>query len=249
MSLILASAFILGGLQGSSVSILRTAEQYLLAHLAVSLLTCVASLHIFTSTRVIYWREAAVGINRLSYYLAKVFVDLGDVFLRTLLFCAIYFAITQPNATFGDFLLVLLLLSWTWSGVGYFISLLISPSRALVGAVAVPLISGGFFTGVNPQLQKYRDDNNYVMQVILCMSPNRWSIEAATIKDLEGAPDNFDALGAGLLQALGYRDDFFGYDLVILFAFGLVFRIAAYFVLIGVNKGVQKIQIIRHEAK
>ncbi len=62
-----------------------------------------------------------------------------------------------PTGDWTSLFCIFLCVAWYCYGLGYLISLLLSPSAAVVGATAVGLVLGGIFNGAQPALASIPD--------------------------------------------------------------------------------------------
>eukprot|EP00301_Raphidiophrys_heterophryoidea_P008721 c13178_g1_i2.p1 GENE.c13178_g1_i2~~c13178_g1_i2.p1 ORF type:complete len:609 (-),score=151.19 c13178_g1_i2:153-1979(-) len=230
--LTVVSAALIGGIEGSNWSIGHIVPNFMQAHLALSVLTCSAALFPFRD-HVIYWREAAAGINRPAFFLATTLLDLMDVLARPCIFSMVFLSITSPIITLGDFTVVCCLLAWAWSGVAYLLIHLL-PKNAAVAAVLLPLIFGGVLSGVEPTIASA--DDKPLLQFLFAISPNRWSIEAATISQLNGLPQHLAKFIHQLLNKVGYENMAYSRNCGILFVMGFAFRLLAFVAMILCNR-------------
>ena len=82
------------GLAQKNTALLQLPMSSALPAIAVGLTTIISSTRNFGNERVVYWREAASGLNRVAYFLAKNVADIP----RLLLIPIFYFIMVRPMA-------------------------------------------------------------------------------------------------------------------------------------------------------
>jgi ABC-type multidrug transport system ATPase subunit len=232
------ATFIIGSMQGSGWKFSATAPNVMLGHLAFALLSSAASLRCmgWTYEKMMFWREASSGLNRFSYFMGKNVAEFFDIVLRAIVFSLIYFYLTSPQLSFGDFLGVSLLFSWSTSGLGYLISTWLFWDDAQVACLVITLILCGFINGVNPTLESYKGG---IMMYICALSPSRWSVEAVAMKVASNVDQDFPNAVGDYLAVSGYEIDNYDNDLIALFVLGIAYRVFAYLLLTRTNKNQQ----------
>jgi hypothetical protein len=86
--------------------------------MAIGLAAVTRSIRTFYPERVVYWREASSGANKLSYFLAKNLADLETTAVCTLVFLCFFFMVTSPSGGFGEYYLLIFLYECCLFGVG-----------------------------------------------------------------------------------------------------------------------------------
>jgi ABC-type multidrug transport system ATPase subunit len=196
----------------------------LLACLAMGLLGTNASLRVFGTERLIFWREASVGISIPAYFFSKTFLDLTQTVAHSFVFLLTFYNIIVPELTFVNMYSVFLAIYWYSSGLGILISLVVDPQSATLVGVIVPIVMGGFFSGLAPQLSSMGP----VLTALAKLSFSRWGIEALCAAESE----NITPILVGQMYYQGYEqgfDNVFYRNLIYIFVLGLAFRIMAYF--------------------
>ena len=172
-----------------------------LVMLTVGIISATTSLSVFGRDRLVFWRENASGVAVLPYFLANTALNLLDVALQPLVFLAIYWSMTLPTIPFGFHYLVGVLVVWWCSSAGCLISVLVGQqANALVAAVAVVMIAGGFINGVSPN---YRGLSP-TLKRLTALSYNRWAVEAVVVTAYEHYPRYLWPLTKALVNLAGY---------------------------------------------
>jgi hypothetical protein len=149
----------------------------LLCTLAMGLLAANSSLRVFGADRLVFFREAASGINVHSYYWSKFLVSLFDCCVNPFVFLAVFYNIIVPEASFGAVYAVFVFLYFNGAGFAFLFSSIFEPQTALIVSVIVPLLMGGLFSGIFPQLKTFSG----FVRVLSHFSFTRWSAEAFLI--------------------------------------------------------------------
>lgn len=72
--------------------------------------------------RVLFQRERAVGVDCTAYFCAKLLIVLLEDTARAVIFTGIYHNFLVPKTGFGTYVMMMMLVSFACSGVGFFIS-------------------------------------------------------------------------------------------------------------------------------
>jgi len=133
----------------------------------------VASLRLFGQDRLIYWRESLVGINETSYFCSLVLVEVHRAFLYPLVFSAAYVPFAKPEAHFLTIYGVFVAAYFAMAGLGLLLSVICRPVPALMIGTMLPLVVGGFISGVNPPVNQMSP----IMALVSNLSFTRWAVE------------------------------------------------------------------------
>lgn len=114
-----------------------------LSGMAIGLTTIISSTRCFGSERIVFWREAASGTNRLAYFLGKNLSELPRLVFVPFFYLMIFQAFLGVTDDLGGFSEYVLLLASVWavSGLGYCVSLSVSPTNSQLAGVLVVLMS------------------------------------------------------------------------------------------------------------
>jgi len=150
------------------------AGAFLYIHSALSLLIAIFCLQVFSNDQPVFWRESSSGLNVLSFYLSRIWVNTFDLIIQTFLFTAIYFLIRQPGVIFWVYLVPFLLVTYAASGWGYLISTLVPPKHGpFISSLVVFIVC--CVLGDPERLNDFLDGG--VFQVIVSvLSITRWSV-------------------------------------------------------------------------
>ncbi|KAJ3274969.1 hypothetical protein HK104_003993 [Borealophlyctis nickersoniae] len=206
----------------------------LLIGLAVGLAGAPAGVKIFGEEKPVYWREAAAGHNRVSYYIGKTFASVYRLTLSSLHFAAIYYFLATPMLSFGTQFLVTFLMFFGVYGLAAIVSMLVKRENANLLAVVFGLFAA-VFCGYGPTLTQASDWN---IIFIWEMSFNKWGAEAMYSASLEPYRGVFDIDASA--EQFGYTLGQVGKDLGIMFVIGIVQRVVAFGLLIWTNRDKQR---------
>ena len=73
----------------------------MLITVAIGLASAPAAVNVFGDERAVFWREAAAGHNRFSYFLGKTILALYRSSVASLHFAALVMLVIRPMMTFG----------------------------------------------------------------------------------------------------------------------------------------------------
>lgn len=182
---------------------------------AIGLAAASAGVRTFGEETVIYWREAASGHNRLSYYLGVSLAALPRIFLASLHFSSLYLVISMPFTPFGLLLAIIFLVWFCVYGMSSMLSMLVPRQDAPLIAVVATLVAGvlcGYAASIPAGLQY--------------LSYARWANEALYTK--ETAPFTQVMQTSFSASIYDYKLDWFTQDLIIILAMGLIYRLAGF---------------------
>lgn len=114
-----------------------------LSGMAIGLTTIISSTRCFGNERIVFWRETSSGSNRLAYFLGKNISELPRLVFIPFFYLMIFQAFTSVSDDSGGFseFVILLAAVWAVSGLGYCVSLSVSPSNSQLAGVLVVLVS------------------------------------------------------------------------------------------------------------
>ncbi|XP_028399688.1 ABC transporter G family member 28-like [Dendronephthya gigantea] len=234
MALIAGAAL---GLLFREITILDVPEATVFGNIAVGQIAVVAALRGFGLHRMVFWRESAAGINRLSYFLAVNLSNIPVLLISPAVYLSIYYSIASFLAPFALHYAVFVCAWYYLSGLGYIMSLLMTPRNSQMAAVVTTVIMA-LLSGGTPELCKL--DDTFIATILYNLSFSRWVAEA--IFEVE-ARENSEALG-DLVSRMGNVNhyDLNSYNLCVgvLLALGTGFRIIALFLFLFTKRGQQK---------
>ncbi|XP_046860536.1 putative white-brown complex homolog protein 30 [Xenia sp. Carnegie-2017] len=225
------------GLLFREVEVHNVPESTNFGNIVVGLVGVYAALRCFGVHRIVFWRESASGINRVSYYLAVNIAYIPILLVSPAVYLSLYYSIAAFLAPFSSHYFVFLCSWFCLSGLGYVLSLIMTPRNsqmaAIVTVVIMALLSGG-----SPELCKL--DDTVIATIFYNLSFSRWVAEA--IFEIEAKEHS--AVLSDIISRV-QRDNH--YDLhtyntaiVVLVSMGFAYRIIALFLLLFTKRGQQK---------
>lgn len=159
-------------------------------------------------------REIASGQSTSAYFLAKLLADIPNQIVYSLIFVSTYYVVAAPNATFGDYFLLIFIYQFVVYSIGYVCSMMFkAQENALLMGVVAALLSG------------LGTDNETIIKS-LCWT--RWSGEAMFLiqvraNELEGATRTIYQTYADF--KVKFDLDNFALDIGVLVIFGVALRV------------------------
>lgn len=140
-SLIFVSGCLLGMSQHNS-ELAQLPVSGALTSLAIGLTTIISSTRCFGNERVVFWRESASGLNRWAYFIGKNLSEIPRLLFIPLFYLVIFQQMTSIETGYHGLseYMVLLAAVWSVSGLGYCVSLLVSPANSQLAGVLVVLM-------------------------------------------------------------------------------------------------------------
>ena len=173
LCLIVFLAAVVGWVYGSDWSLGEYTSQSVFSTLCIGVCATVASLRLFGQDRLVYWRESLVGVNQASYWCSLVLTEVHRAFLYPLVFVAVYLPLAKPQASFATVWGIFAATYFAMAGLGLLLSVICRPVPALMIGTMLPLVIGGFLSGVNPPVNQM----SAVMAFFANFSFTRWAVE------------------------------------------------------------------------
>ncbi|PFX16850.1 putative white-brown complex homolog protein 30 [Stylophora pistillata] len=208
-----------------------------LSSLAIGLTAMLSALRCFGSTRTIFWREAAAGVNRISYFVAVNVAQIPVILITPVVYLSLLYPLIAPRAKFTFHYTATLGVQFACTGVGYCISVIFSPKNSQMASVTFALISS-LVAGSSPTLCKLAQST--FGKVIYSLSYCRWYLEALFEKEAIRYPDVMGPYVHRLSTRNGYTLDYYNSCVAVLFAMGFAYRVLALLLMLITNRGKQK---------
>jgi hypothetical protein len=125
-----------------AVTLTKSQAMNNLAALVLGLTTSISSLRVFGNNRAVYWREAAAGVNRFSFFLAENVAHLPALLLAPVVFLTTFYSLSAPRTPVYIFYLVFAGTTFSTAAMGYMVSIGIDPRNAQIAAVTICMICG-----------------------------------------------------------------------------------------------------------
>jgi len=146
-------AVVLGFNQGAG---LKTVQDILymsmLSNLYVGMLSVVWAVNFQLDRMKSAQREAGGSVPTSLIFTSAMCSDLIDSFLRPTVFSVLYYFISLPRMSFGNFYTVILGVALSCSGLGYLIAVVFPENLAVIGGIIIAFVFGGILNGFAPFL-------------------------------------------------------------------------------------------------
>ncbi|KAI9347665.1 P-loop containing nucleoside triphosphate hydrolase protein [Obelidium mucronatum] len=205
-----------------------------LVGISVAMAAGPAGVRLFSEERLVFWREASSGHNRVAYFLGKNISALYRISLASLHFTAMYVYFTKPTYSLELQYVLVLLNFFCIYGVSILVSMLVRRDIAPLMAIIVGL----FLALMNGSAPRLIDAQRSGMGFLFALSPNRWMTEAQYSLTLEIYQGRYDVeLSLGLF---GYEMDHTIRNLCMMLLLGFVYRIIAFGMMVLLHRDKQR---------
>ncbi|DBA93405.1 TPA: hypothetical protein ACH3X2_003675 [Trebouxia sp. C0005] len=181
-------------------NIMRFDVDTLYNNVALGLLTTVSALRTFGVHRVVFYREAASGLNKFAFFLAQDTFDHTGTLLKSLLYMVMYYSFAQPRAVIWQMYLCTVAIVYACTGTAYLMSQVMEPASAQLAAAIYSLIAA---------LLGRRHDGPLLLWCIYNLSFARWGLEGR-FHDSQQAASSLDVQQVAAFQ--GMTNDVFRCD-------------------------------------
>ncbi|KAI4150800.1 MAG: hypothetical protein L6R39_002169 [Caloplaca ligustica] len=214
----------------SSIDYFSVPLMALLVGIAIGLIASSPGVKIFGEEKLVYWREASSGHNRLAYYLGKVISTFPRMIIACLHFTATFMLLATPRIDWGSSFLANLLYFYTIYGLASILSMCARREDGPLLAVMASLIVG-VLNGMSPNLHVV---STWHLSWLWRALPGTWLAEAYFEKNVGGLAYLYGVEHAS--NATGYRLGKFGWDCCVLGIIGTVYRVLAFGLMRVVNQ-------------
>lgn len=203
--------------------------------LAVGLAGSPAGVKTFGEEKVVFYREAASGHNKLAYYVAKSFSQVYRFTLGALHFTAVFHVLASPATDFETMFGMAWCQYFAVYGLAALTSMLVARENSALLGTIVALIAG-CLCGFGPSLVQAR---SWGVGWVMDMSHARWANEAFFHSETLAYRQIYmvEEVSAPLF---GYTLDRFAVDITLMLLIGVVHRVLAFLLLIGLNRDKQR---------
>ncbi|XP_028775186.1 putative white-brown complex homolog protein 30 [Neltuma alba] len=191
--------------------------------IAVSLLCKIAALRSFSLDKLEYWRESAAGISTLAHFLSKDTIDLFNTIIKPVVYLSMFFFFSNPRSSFTSNYVVLLCLVYCVTGIAYAIAIYFQPGPAQLWAVLLPVVMS---------LIANQPRDTTLMKILVQLCYPKWALEAFVIANAERYSGVWLITRCSSLMANDYNVNDWTLCLVVLFLFGVLARVVAFFCLL-----------------
>ncbi|GAQ89785.1 ABC transporter G family [Klebsormidium nitens] len=191
--------------------------------LAVGLLCMIAALRTFSQDQLNYFREAASGINKTSYFLAKDAVDLVHVLLKPLFYLSLFYFFNNPRSTFEANYGITVAIAYCTTGVAYIFAIAMQPAAAQ--------LSSAVFALVSVLLGSRRRPRSVVIRALYDLTYARWALEGYVVANAERYAGVWLLTRCAVLARMEYDLSNYVRCVFMLFLYGFLARCGALFCL------------------
>ncbi|KAJ3065620.1 hypothetical protein HDU98_011047, partial [Podochytrium sp. JEL0797] len=193
----------------------------LMVGLSICLAAATPGVKVFSEEQAVYIREVSAGHNRFAYFLGKNISTLYRTALSAAHFVGLNYLLAQPPLALGDIYLLIFLNFFAVYGLGMMVAMVARRENAPILAVTLALFAEGL-CGFGPTLSQAADGGfSFVMDV----GVNRWMAEAQFTLWMDPYAQVYAEEYSH--QAFGYTFGQSVKDMLIMFAIGLAYRLAA----------------------
>ncbi|XP_048580933.1 putative white-brown complex homolog protein 30 [Nematostella vectensis] len=235
--MVLVAGLLLGALN-MEVSLQRFFQLQTISSMALGMTAILPSLRCFGNNRTTFWREAASGVNRFSYFLAVDIAQVPIMLISPLVYLSLLYALAIPR---GQFIYHYASTVGAWFacvGSGYLISIVFNTRNAQMASVIYTLVNS-LLAGSNPSLCDL-DDFTFVGPALYNLSYARWYMESLFEVEANRYPRVLSPLVYGVAAINGYTLQEYGFCLTMMFVIGIGVRIIAFALLCLLDRGKQK---------
>ncbi|OQU81198.1 hypothetical protein SORBI_3006G025300 [Sorghum bicolor] len=197
---------------------------YIYTIIAVSLLCKIAALRSFSLERLQYFRERESGMSSLAYFLARDTIDHFSTVVKPIIYLSMFYYFNNPRSTIGDNYIVLLALVYCVTGIGYTFAICFSPGSAQLCSALIPVVL--------TLLSTQRSTPTFLKR--LCYS--KWALEGFIIVNAKKYPGVWLITRCGLLFQSQFDIHNYKLCILVLFMYGLFFRMVAFAAMILLKK-------------
>ena len=206
----------------------------LIVGMSVALCGAPAGVLVFSEELEVYWRKAYSGHSPLAYYIGKTMATLPRIILVATHYAALIYLFTSPVITFAMQYWIILLLFFCLYGLSAFVSMVVKREKAVLLAVLLAMCNG-IFCGVGPTLRTVKKWN---MLWFWYCSYNMYATEAYVSETMTFYDHIWDSSLPN--TNYGYQMGRVGFDLIMMFVIGLVWRTLGYFCMVYLNREKQR---------
>ena len=221
-------------LLSSSIDYASVPQMSLLVGLAIGLTASSPGVKIFGEEKLIYWREAASGHNRLAYYIGKVLSTFPRMILANIHFSTLFLLLSTPKIPWGAAFVANLLYFYCIYGLASCVSVITRREDGPLLATMTSLIVG-VINGMSPSLKSVK---GWHMSWLWRASPGTWLSEGYFTENI--SPYRYLYQVDDAATGLGYSLDRFSLDLAMLFVLGTAYRLLAFLGLTLLNRQRQR---------
>jgi hypothetical protein len=119
----------------------------------IGLFSSISAYSLFAEDQLIFWRQSGVGISVPAFWLASLLVDTPMILALPVVYALVYHFLAAPAIPIVAFVRLLWTISFSASGYGYVLSLLLPRSNGVLATAILMIIMGTFLCGAVPGIQ------------------------------------------------------------------------------------------------
>jgi len=167
------------------------------------MVSVVAALKVFGGEMHIFKREMMAGVSSLAYFTGKVMAHFPLILMSPIFFLSTYFRMAYPKNDLGDLYCIILCGMLSGSGLGYFISSVMSEKNATILGVISGLM-GILFAGINPSLKDFSTTS--IGWIMVTFNYGSWMTGALFIRESKSVFAAGFTASIGWLGEKGFHD-------------------------------------------
>ncbi|XP_068639748.1 ABC transporter G family member 28-like isoform X1 [Aristolochia californica] len=195
--------------------------------IAVSLLCKIAALRSFSLDKLHYWRESASGMSGLAYFLSKDTVDHFNTIIKPLVYLSMFYFFNNPRSSFTDNYIILVCLVYCVTGIAHALAIFLEPSPAQLWSVLLPVVLTLIAT---------QQKTSGILKTLASLCYTKYALEAFVIANAERYGGVWLITRCGSLMKNDYNLHEWNLCLFILVAYGIIFRMIAFFCMVTFQK-------------
>ena len=206
----------------------------LLVAISIGLIASSPGVKVFGEEKLVYWREASSGHNRLAYYLGKLIASLPRVVLGCFHFTTLFMLLATPIISWPRAFTANLLYYLAVYGLASCVSMVTRREDGPLLATMASLIVG-VLSGFAPTLAVTK---TWHMSWLWRASPGVWMAELYFSENVLPSKHLYQVANAS--ESTGFQLDRYALDCWVLLAIGLVYRILAGIGMVMVKRNKQR---------
>jgi hypothetical protein len=205
-------------------------------NLVTSILAMNASMSVYSEERLVYYREASVGLNRVSYWVGQNLSSFVSCIVLPWCFLLLYFLEFQPRGSLVDYWYCQTVFWFCIQSWAHLISVSVNPKRAtIIGGVFSVMAS--LTCGFQPRLSVLIETGPGL--VFASCNPARWALEGQWLVETDGWSSVYDTYQQSIADNFAWKTDNFATDMSSIIIISVVVRLLVLVALYVVNRNKQ----------
>ncbi|WIA22163.1 hypothetical protein OEZ85_004499 [Tetradesmus obliquus] len=175
----------------------------LITQLAYGCMMLARSINSYGTERHLFLQQESMGgVSVIAWVFGHQIFDCLGLLLHPALFFAWLYVLTLSPVPAGAYYMALVAVGWYCSGVGYLVSMAVSPRNSLIAGLAAAMILGGVANGIAPRLWTLA--KAHPLTWLNGISYTRWGLQAVYISWLTPTHNQRAPAVAAFLGGLGF---------------------------------------------